>query len=204
MSTLILHGVRCRKWKWKRRQNRSYSLIRIKTSSTTHTRQQHGYELVSMAKFIWNLCRGCGRNFQSRKGTVLHLSASRRSRVAGPFNIESSDKGKITPLINAFQAYCEGKADITVTHYQFNSYNQTTECMDVYIRELQYRITFCEFGARVDSLLCDCLVCGIKDKALWNMLLQTPNLELAHYMEMCRLSEHQSALLSDNATEWEN
>ena len=93
-------------------------------------------------------------------------------QVYRTFNIESSDKDKITPLINAFQAYCEGKANIIVTRYQFNSYNQTTECVDVYVRELQYRITFCEYGALEDSFLCDRLVCGIKDKELWNRLLK--------------------------------
>ena len=65
--------------------------------------------------------------------TFLHVAGSEAQKVFRTFQMEGSEKDKINPLIQAFKNYCEGKANITVTRYQFNTYQQTTECLDVYI-----------------------------------------------------------------------
>ena len=75
----------------------------------------------------------------------------------------------------------------------FNSYNQTTESIDSYIRELEHRIDLCDYGQLEDSMLCDRLVCSIRDR-----LLQTPILTLEQCKDMCRLRENCHTQLSTN------
>ena len=82
-----------------------------------------------------------------------------------------------------------------MVRYEFNPYNQINESIETYIRELRNRITHCEYDVIEDSLLCDRLVCGIKDNELRSRLLQTPGLTLTQCIEMCRLSEHKSEQL---------
>ena len=128
----------------------------------------------------------------------LHVAGLEAQKVFRTLNIESEDRDKITPLIDAFREYCVGKTNITVTRYRFNSYNQSTEQMDTYIRELQNRISYCDYDEIEDSMLCDRLVSGVRSDILRDRLLQTPNLGLTQCLDMCRLSEHNAAQLSGN------
>ena len=72
-------------------------------------------------------------------------------------------------------------------------YNQRTDNMDTYIRELRSRISHCEYGELGDSFLCDRLV---RCKTTRNGLLQTPNITLKQCEEMCRLSENRTSVLT--------
>ena len=89
--------------------------------------------------------------------TFLHVAGSDAQKLFRTLHIEvfgqGHDKDKIKPLVQAFKHYCEVKENQTVTRYQFNTYQQTTERMDMCIRELQHRISFCEYGVIEDSLL---------------------------------------------------
>ena len=128
----------------------------------------------------------------------LHVAGLEAQKVFRTLHIDSEDQDKLTPLINAFKEYCVGKTNITVTRYQFNSYDQSSETMDTYIRELQNRITYCDYGVIEDSMLCDRLVCGVRSNTLRDRLLQTHNLNLTQCLDMCRLSEHNAAQLAQN------
>ena len=55
--------------------------------------------------------------------------------------LEVQKKDNIQPIIDAFKEYCTGKANITVVRYQFNSFKQTIENTEAYIRELQQLFT---------------------------------------------------------------
>ena len=68
--------------------------------------------------------------------------------------------------------------------------------MEVYIHELSQRISYCGYKNMEQALLCDKLVCGVKDDTLRDRLLQTPNLILKQCIEMCRMSEHNTPLLN--------
>ena len=135
----------------------------------------------------------------------LHVAGAEAQKVFRTIEMAPEDKDKLRPLVEAFREYCEGKTNLTVIRYQFHSFNQTTENMDEYIRELQSRITYCDYGPVEKSILCDKLICGIKSDKLRDRLLQTPNLALSECMAMCRLSEHRAAHLNKNkATEIED
>ena len=102
--------------------------------------------------------------------------------VAGPNaqklyqTLDVVEKDKIQILIEAFHEYYAGKANLTVVRYQFNAYEQMTESMESYIRELKQHISYCNYRDMEDDLLCDKLVCGIQNDTLCNKLLQRPKL----------------------------
>ena len=127
----------------------------------------------------------------------LHVAGAEAQKVHRTFELPSDDQDKIKPLTDAFQEYCEGKTNVTVIRYQFNSYNQASEPMDTYIRELQSCIAHCQYGPVENSMLCDRLVCGVRDSNLRDRLLQTPNLDITQCMEMCRLNENRASQLSE-------
>ena len=128
----------------------------------------------------------------------LHVAGAEAQKVYRTLEFEDDRKDKLEPLVAAFREYCEGKTNLTITRYQFNSFNQTTEHMDEYIRELQNKITYCDYGPVEKSILCDRLICGVKNNRLRDKLLQTANISLTECMEMCRLSEHRAAQLNNN------
>ena len=119
----------------------------------------------------------------------LHVAGPEAQTLQTQFTYESDEEEKIQPMIRKFKAYFLGKSNITVVRYRFNSYNQTTETMETYIRELKARIVECDYGNVESSLLCDRLVCGVADNKLRMKLLQTENLTTEQCMSMCRLSE---------------
>ena len=129
----------------------------------------------------------------------LHVAGLEAQKLFHTMNISSSDRQKIGVVVAAFKDYCQSKSNITIVRYRFISYNQGTESIDVYIRELQYRVELCDYENMQDSILCDKLVCGVRDDKLRDKLLQTPNLKLEQCLEMCRLSEHDSRELSGGA-----
>lgn len=131
----------------------------------------------------------------------LHVAGIEAQKVYRSLKIPSANQDKFAPLIAAFNEYCAGKTNITVVRYQFNSYNQSVENIDTYIRELKSRIAFCNYGDIEDSLLSDRIVCGVKSDKLRDVLLQTPNLTLESCIEKCRLSEHTAAQLNGHKTE---
>lgn len=127
---------------------------------------------------------------------MLHLPAwSGAQKWYHTLGIDTSQQAKIKPLIEEFQKHYEGRSNITVVRYEFKSFNQSTKNIDTYIHELKTRFEYCEYSDPEESLLCDCIVCGIINILLHDHLLQTPNLQLAQCIKMCRLSEQQMAQL---------
>ena len=155
----------------------------------------HAYELYATAAGVIT------KSEKVQCAVFLHVAGLDAQKVARTLNIDSADRDKIAPLVEAFRNYCEGKDNITVVRYRFNSYNQVNESMETYIRELRNRITHCEYGVLEDSLLRDRLVCGVKDNELRSRLLQTPCLTLTQCIEMCRLNEHKSEQLHQSTDE---
>ena len=91
----------------------------------------------------------------------LQVAGFEAQKVHRSFKFESSEKDKYVPLVEAFQGYCEGKENVTVIRFRFNTYKQTNENMECFIRELKSWISACEYGDLEDSTLRDQLICGV-------------------------------------------
>ena len=89
-----------------------------------------------------------------------------------------------------FKIYCEGKRNITVISYNFNTKNQRPgEGFESYYTELRNTLKGCEFGTLENNLLRDRLVCGIIDEIVIQKLLQVEDLTLEKCVNLCRLFE---------------
>ena len=155
----------------------------------------HAYEMYAGAAGV------TAKGEKTQCCVFLHVAGREAQKVHRAMHFESTDRDKIAPLIAAFRVYCEGRTNTTVIRYRFNSYNQTDETMDVYIRELKNRIACCNYMQGEDDMLCDRIVCGVRDDALRDRLLQTPNLTLEMCIERCRMSEHTSDQIKEKTRE---
>ena len=54
----------------------------------------------------------------------LHVAGPDAQKVKETMEFSEEETDKIAPLVNKFTEFCEGKRNITVTRYQFNSNNQ--------------------------------------------------------------------------------
>ena len=97
---------------------------------------------------------------------------------------------KIEPLITRFKTYCEGKRNITVIRYNFNTRNQRSgQGFESYYTEPRNAVKDCEFGSLKGNLLRGRLACGIIDEIVREKLLQVEDLTHEKCVNMCRLLE---------------
>ena len=80
----------------------------------------------------------------------------------------------------------------------FNNCNQhDTESIDAYVGELRLLAKSCNFSTLDDSLIRDCIVCGITDQMVRKRLLQTADLKLKSCIDVSCIWGHCLALTSD-------
>ncbi|XP_077862565.1 uncharacterized protein LOC144344556 [Saccoglossus kowalevskii] len=120
----------------------------------------------------------------------LHVAGYAAQKVHATWSFTDEDIDKIAPLRDKFLNYCKGKRNITVIRYVFNSTIQNPgETFDTFFTELRQKVKDCEYNTLENSLLCDCIVCGIRDESVREKLLQTEDLTLEKAVNICRLSE---------------
>ena len=125
-----------------------------------------------------------------------------RGRSRGPeaawyFTFNDDEEDKIDALRKKFKEHCEGKKNLTVIRYRFNTHNQKKgEQFDAYLTSLKAKVTECEYGDLEQSLLTDRIITGIHEDILREKLLQSENLTLDKCTTMCRLNEIKTSELS--------
>ena len=78
----------------------------------------------------------------------------------------AAEQDKINPHVHVFRDYCMGRANIIITCFHFNTHNQATETMKVYITILKDMIKDCDYASLEDSLLRDRLVAEVCNMTL--------------------------------------
>ena len=132
--------------------------------------------------------------------TFLHVAGPEAQKVFATFKFADQEKDKIEPLKAKFREYCEGKKNVTVIRYRFNTtVQQEGQSFDSYLTELRNKVKTCDYGELENSLLKDRIICGIKDDTTREKLLQTDKITLDTCVDICRLAEiNISALNSTN------
>jgi hypothetical protein len=109
----------------------------------------------------------------------LHVAGPDAQAIAKTFTFAADDRNKIAPLKAKLREHCEGKRNITVTRYRFNTTNQLEgQKFDSWFIDLQNKIATCEYGQLRDSLMIDRIICGIRDDTVRQKLLHTSELNL--------------------------
>ena len=102
----------------------------------------------------------------------------------------AGDDKKLDKLVEKFEAYCIPRKNVTWERHVFNTRNQQPgESIDQYVTDLQNKAKTCEFGALLESLIKDRLVCGVISDKTRSRLLKQTNLTLAGALDICRADE---------------
>jgi hypothetical protein len=128
--------------------------------------------------------------------------------IYNTFTFENdSDKMKLKPVMEKFEAYCKPRKNITLIRHHFFTYRQREgQSFDAYVTELKKRSSQCEFATLQDSLIRDMIVIGVMGTSLRERLLRMDNLSLEdaiklgqaaeatkkHACELCRSQENQT------------
>ncbi len=81
---------------------------------------------------IYSGAAGVTATMEKTQCCILHVAGPEAQKLYRTFKIYPA-QDKIKPLIKAFRKHCEGKFNITVVQYEFNSFNQSTQNMDTYL-----------------------------------------------------------------------
>ena len=74
------------------------------------------------------------------------------------FTSEPDDRN-LSQVLQGFEAHCNPKKNETVER-------EPGESFERFVTDLKVLASICNFGALKDSLVCDCIICGIQDKQL--------------------------------------
>ena len=93
-------------------------------------------------------------------------------------------------LVDLVQAHYCPPPSVIVQHFAFNNRAQREgETAAEFVAELRKLSEQCQFGASLDEMLRDRLVCGVKDGRLQRRLLAEPDLTFKKAFELCQASE---------------
>ena len=68
----------------------------------------------------------------------LHVAGWEAQKLHQTFTFGAAEKDKYTPLVEALWTYCQGKDNIIVVRYKFNTFKQRRKTwMDTFIREMK-------------------------------------------------------------------
>jgi hypothetical protein len=131
-----------------------------------------------------------GKDEAVQCSVFLHVAGPEAQEIAQTFVFPEEQKDKIDPLKAKMKEHCDGKRNITLIRYRFNTTNQNEgQSFDNYLIELRHKIEYCEYAGLKDSLLMDRIICGIRDYTVREKLLHTDELNLAKCIDICRISE---------------
>ena len=130
----------------------------------------------------------------------LHVAGPAAQKVFSTWTNPDDEKDKMEPLITRFKTYFEGKRNINVIRYNFNTRNQRSgEGFESYHTELTNTVKDCEFGSLEDNNLRERLVGGIIDEIVREKLLQVEDLTLEKCVNCYRTKDKLLYIVSDQA-----
>ena len=138
-----------------------------------------------------------GRDEKVQAQILLHVIGEDALDIFNSFQIEDENL-KFSTVVAKFEAYFIPTKNITYERYKFFSCDQKSGVsFDQYLAELYVLSKSCEFQDLRDSLIKDCIVCGIADNGLRERLLREKNLTLDRTMDLCRAAQSSRAQVKE-------
>ena len=121
----------------------------------------------------------------------LYLIGSDGRELNETLSFTSATKNRtLEEVVKAFNDHCDPKKNETVERYKFfTRVQEPSESIEKFITELKILANTCNFETLCDSLVRDCIICGIRDSELREDLLKTAELTLEKCIQACRASE---------------
>ena len=93
-------------------------------------------------------------------------------------------------LVDMVQAHHRPKLSVIVQRFTFNTRVQKEgETIADFVAELRRLTEHCDFGATLNDMLRDRIVCGIRDASLQRRLLAEPELTFKKAFDLCQAAE---------------
>lgn len=124
---------------------------------------------------------------EKKKATFLSLCGPNTYEIIRSLVAPAKVSGKTyDEIIAELKKHFTPKTSEIVCRFKFYRRDQQTgETISMYLKELRKLAESCGFGASLDTMLRDRLVCGIADEALQRKLLATDKLELQDAQNVC-------------------
>ena len=122
----------------------------------------------------------------------LHCIGVDALKIFNGFQFDTpEDRNNLSKIIEKFDQYTIGELNETFERYNYNSRNQEeNESIEAYVTALRTLAKTCNFcDCMRDSILCDRIVLGIRDKHTRQRLLQERKLDLKKCIDICRSTE---------------
>ncbi|KAL4008088.1 hypothetical protein ACER0C_001940 [Sarotherodon galilaeus] len=133
---------------------------------------------------------GASKPPKVQSSLFLHVAGEEAVEVYNTFTFaENGDEHKLTKIMEKFEEYCNPKKNITYERYKFFMCVQEDMPISQYITELKLRAKSCEFGQLQESLIRDCVVCGITSDAMRERLLREDDITLEKVVQLCIAAE---------------
>lgn len=97
-------------------------------------------------------------------------------------------------IIAKLNGHFIGKPNVTMERFRFNKRDQLPgESVQDFLAALRQLARYCDFEDWLDRLLCDHLVCGLRDETIQRRLLAEPDLKLTKAILLARAAEEAAA-----------
>ena len=124
--------------------------------------------------------------------TFLHVAGADTLEVYNTFTWENADdKSKVDIIMEKFYTFCILCKNVTWERHVFSTCNQRVgKTIDQYDTDLQTKVRSCDFSELKDSLIRDCIVCGIICGKTRSRLLKESDLTLQKALDIiCRANK---------------
>ena len=132
-----------------------------------------------------------GKPEQTKAGIFLTSVGDRGIKLYNTLKFDADgDKDKYSKIIEKFEAYVNPRTNITFARHKFFTYKQKEgQSFDLYLTEMTKLSNDCDLGNKVESILRDMVIIGLKDKRLQEGLLRKEKLPLEEIIAVCKSSE---------------
>lgn len=121
---------------------------------------------------------------------LLHYLGEEAMTIYNTFTFEKQEENKIEILLNKFEQYFVPRKNLTYERYKFFTCKQGEQTIEQFVKQLKTYAQQCEFKELTDDLVKTMLICGMKDDALREKLLQNEDKQLAKVIEACVIWEN--------------
>ena len=105
-------------------------------------------------------------------------------------NFSKTEMKSLENVIKKFDSIFLHKTNKTFERFRFNTtFQKENQHYEDYFQQLETLISACEYKSLKDDLLCDKIVCSIRDDKLQQRFLEDPNLNLSKVRDICKAKE---------------
>lgn len=131
-----------------------------------------------------------GADAIERERSFVYAAEVRAPGEEGVVIVPAESREDPECLKRKFREVCNPQHNKTMERHKFNSRNQKQgENIESYISDLRIKDNSCHFGNLTDELICDRIVCGIRNDSIRKALLRDSELTLPKAITICRIYE---------------